>query len=402
MLKRKPVLSFFPILILLLASRGISAAPVQRIHQIQRPLFNEPAIVTAGASFTLELDLAPGVKPESAELDPVAGAIGPVPVSLQNKDGAYAAAVPADAPEALYNLYVHFSNGASDMQPHAVKVVRAFRDEYVFVHLTDIHFNMGNDPARNDLRMKILDDITALNPEFVLFSGDLGLNPATYDVDYAYAYETMVGHLGAPVYMTPGNHEMYIDDVDGAVVDGRDYWEAAYGPLYHSFDYGPLHVVTISTYDWAPRWRDKREEETVRLKINNLGLIGAEQWAWLQSDFAAAAGRGQSIVAHTHVPLEFLQGGNKMGLTKPEVVQGPSLQKFTRFLNHYGVSHVFVGHVHFNSERLLGDSTMEVCTMGAGHNPGGEGVRDEFGYRIVHVKEGVITGMELRTFALDD
>ena len=377
-----------------------AAAPVRRIHQIQRPLFNNPAIVRAGESFALEISTAPGVAAESAHLMGLDGG-SPVNLALDNRDGALVAAVPADAPEALYDLHVRFSDASADSQPHAVKVVRDFKDDYVFVHLTDIHFNMGSDPRRNALRMKILDDVSKLNPEFVLFSGDLGLNPATYDMDYVFGYESLVQRLRAPVFMTPGNHEMYIDEVDGAVVDGRDYWEAAYGPSWHSFDYGPLHVMTISTYDWAPRWRDKREPDTVKLKINNLAFIGPEQWEWIQADAAAAARRGQSIIAHTHIPLEFLQGGNKLGLERPEIVQGPSLQKFTKFLNHYKVSHVFVGHVHFNSERLLGESVLEVCTMGAGHNPG-DGARDEYGFRIVRVNHGKITGMELRAYSLED
>ena len=384
-----------------------AAAPVQRIHQIQKPLFNEPAIVQAGAAFELRLKPDDGQIPEAVELVPVNGD-GSATISLtipsQNVEGGeqvYMVGIPADAPEALYDLKVGFSDGETDTQPHAVKVVSAFKDDYIFVHLTDIHFNMGNDPLRNVLRMKIMDDVTALNPEFVLFSGDLGLNPATYDVDYVFAYESFLEHLGAPVFMTPGNHEMYIDDVDGRAVDGREYWEAAYGPMYHSFDYGPLHVATICTYDWPPRWRDKREEETVRLKINNLGLIGPEQWEWLQRDFADAASRGQHIIAHTHIPLEFLQGGNRMGLTNPEVVEGPSLQKFTKFLNHYNVSHVFAGHVHFSSERAIGDGTLEVITVGAGHNPGSGGSHT-FGFRILHVVDGVITDMEVREYTLDD
>ena len=393
---------FLCLCVLILVTTISAAAPTRHIHEIQSPLFNAPAIVKSGDAFSVKFFLPPDTTPKSIKLIPTAagGKEIDLPVGARIHSGlfdSFLVMTPADAPEGLYNLQVTFSNAATDTQPHAVKVVSEFKSEYVFVHLTDIHFNLErNGKSRNPIRFRILEDIAKLNPEFIIFSGDIGLDPVNYDVDYPFGYDMFNKYINTPMYMVPGNHELTID----AAIDGLDYWKAMYGPRYSSFDYGPLHVVNLSTYDWAPRWRDKNNSEARSQKVDDMAYIGPEQWDWLQRDVAQAAGRGQHIIMHTHIPLEFLMGGKKAGLTKPEKLDGPSLQTFTRFLDHYKVSHVFIGHMHMNSERRLGKSITEVLSLAAGQNV--DKKNPIWGYRIVHVKDGVITKMETREFVLKD
>jgi 3',5'-cyclic AMP phosphodiesterase CpdA len=206
-------------------------------------------------------------------------------------------------------------------------------------------------------------------------------------------------YIDVPIFFVPGNHELTINEVNGKVIDGRDYWDATYGPMYNSFDYDGLHVVGINTFDWAAKWRDERNKEAQSTKVDDFSLIGNEQWEWLQKDFADASARGKNIIAYTHIPIDLLQGGRKIGLKNPETAEGPSVQKFTKFLNHYNVSHIFIGHMHMNSERKLGSNTLEVLTLGAGiHIPGN--ADPKWGYRIIHVKSGAVSGTDVREFSV--
>lgn len=397
--------SWTSLLSALLLAALAHAAPVQRIHEIQHPLLSVPVIVEAGDTFSIKLKLPADKEVSDALLKGSADAsqqaklrLG-VPVAADELTEIQTT-VPLDTPEALYDLTVSFSDGSSDTQPHSVKVVREFKKQFDFIHLTDIHFNVvKKNPGSNPVRIKLLQDASSMAPEFILFSGDLALYPKAYDADYADSYENFIEHLKAPMFMAPGNHELYIDRRGEEPIDGRDYWDAAYGPMHHSFDYGNLHVVSINTFDWPDRWRDRYHEEDKKAGAYGMAYIGPEQWDWLQKDLKTAAAANKKIIAHTHIPLELLQGGRMIGAVNPEKMKGPSLAKFTKFLNHFNVSHVFAGHLHFNAIRELG-TTKEVLTIGAGNAQKDEDPR--WGFRIVHVSDGEITGMDIHEIGYDD
>jgi 3',5'-cyclic AMP phosphodiesterase CpdA len=370
------------------------------------PLMSFAAIVKAGESFKIDAALdgkevvkailmVSGAEDASAALD------------LRNPadyEGVrtWRAIVPESTPESLYDLVLTFEDGSFDRQPNSVKVVKEFKKKYIFAHMTDIHFNLGlGNPAdkRYLIRERILNEITALNPEFVLFGGDLGLYPETYDRDYVTAYENFRDKLKVPVIMTPGNHEMYIDKRGSAPIDGMDYWKAAFGPLYHSFNYGNLHVMSINTFDWPARWRNRYDKDVMATGSVGFALIDDAQWKWLREDVAKASAQGDNIIAFTHIPIELLQGGNRFGIEKPEKLGGPSASSFIKFLDKYKISHVFVGHIHMDSIRQLTDNVIEAVTLGAGHN---SKLEDElWGYRIVYVEDGKIVDMKTISIGKD-
>lgn len=381
----------------------VAAAPVRRIHEIQRPLLSVPAIVEQGGTFKIEL------KPEGKEATEAklkgsfdeslsVGLHLGVPVSADGLTEIQTT-VPLDAPEALYDLTVAFSDGSSDTQPHAVKVVREVKKDFDFVHLTDIHFNchQEGEPDVNPVRAQVLKDISKQNPEFVLFSGDLGLDPATYDADYAYGYEQFLKLLTVPMYMVPGNHELYIDNRPDAPIDGLDYWAVAYGPTYHSFDYGNLHVAGINNFDWEPRWRDRWDEESTFFATVMNAQMGSGQWEWLKEDLRRASAAGRDIIAFAHIPVNMMQGGRRVGLKKPEKLKGPTPEMFKELLNSHGVTHIFVGHLHFNQVRQFGNLTHVMTVTG-----GSGDLREKWGYRVVHVRGGKVAGWDVREVGFDD
>jgi len=384
-----------------------AAAPVQRIHEIQSPLISGPVFVTPGGSFEIKLKLE-GKAAAGAELIAAADAAKTAALALgtaaAGPDGlsVVSASVPAEAAEALYDLKVNFSDGTSDTQPHCVKVLKEFKKDFDFVHITDIHFNVDHFEGEGDMnliRRRLLQDISAQNPEFVVFGGDLGLNPETYDVDYVYGYGEFLNNLTVPMFMVPGNHELYVDDRVNPVIDGLDYWKAAYGPTYRSFDYGVMHVVGINTFDWDAKFRRRFDEEMVFFGTVINAFIGPEQWNWLKGDLETAAGAGKNIVAFTHIPIQTLQGGRKIGYKNPEKMKGPDTEKFTGLLNQFGVSHVFIGHMHYNEEKDFG-GLKQVMTQAAGI--AGDDSEVFWGYRVVHVKDGKVAGSEIHEIGFKD
>lgn len=383
------------------------AAPVQRIHQIQKPLFNVPAIVKPGDAFELAVKPPEGLSLAGAYLY---GVNDPgVRIALTLDQGAargglmvYQAAAPAGAPEALYNLAAHFPTPEAkdddvwDHQPHAVKLVKEFKKDFDFIQLTDIHFNVQDIKGRDMSRMRgrVLEMVSAHNPEFVLFTGDLMLNPDTYDADYVTAYEEITHGLAAPVFMVPGNHELYYGKTDAGEWDGMDYWTAAFGPTHYAFDYGTLHVAGINTFDWPRRWRNRYSEEAMFMGTVINAFIGPEQWQWLQDDLKSAATRGQHCIAATHIPIGTMQGGKTIGVPPDrQKVPGPNVQQFTDVLNAAGCSHIFVGHMHYDKVNTFGN-LQEVLTRSSGISIGND-PEFKWGYRVVHIKDGQVAGSDI-------
>lgn len=398
---------FKAVLILLSFGAVALGAPVQRIHEIQRPLFSVPAIVRAGESFTLEIRLPEGLTLVEAFLDGIDDPGTRIPLKTaqtgeENGITVYSATVPADAPEALYDLSARFDGYTWDRQPHSVKVVKEFKTEFDFVQLTDIHFNVqhikGQDMRR--IRQRLLLDINRQNPEFVAFSGDLGLDPETYDRDYAGGYEMLADWLRVPIFMVPGNHEQYYTKLeDGREIDGRDYWTANYGPTWHSFDYGGVHFVGLNNFDWPQRWRGRREKEPIFFGTVINAVIGPEQWEWLKADLEAAHKLGRPTIAYAHIPIEMFMGGRKIGYPPKQVkVPGPNTDEFAKLLADNGCDYIFVGHMHYNQENKFGGLTEEI-TKAAGI--GGEN-SNTWAYRVIHVKDGKIAGMTMHEVGFKD
>lgn len=385
-----------------------SSAPVPRIHEIRSPLFNIPEFALVGNTFLVKL-----VPPQKTTVGGVFlyGINDPsvsIPLKVEKSENqsdltVVTARVPADTLPGLYDLAVQFSDNEIDIQPHAVKVLKTFKNEYDFVQFTDIHFNIQDidHEDMNRIRRRLLLDINTVNPEFAIFTGDLGLEPATYDRDYVYGYEQLVGNLRVPVFMIPGNHEQYYQKIDGHDVDGASYWTATYGPSYHSFDYGNVHFIGMNDYDpdaWSQKWRTRQSHDAMFFGTVLNAAIGDKQWQWIRNDLQASGGRNLNLncIAYAHIPIETLQGGKSIGMPR-EKVAGPNPDALTDTLVRNNCKTIFVGHNHVDLVKTSGSLT-EQLTLAAGtsHTTG------KWGFRIVHVKNGSITRTELHQIGFID
>ena len=108
----------------------------------------------------------------------------------------------------------------------------------------------------------------------------LGLYPAISQV---------CGTAGIPFYNTPGNHDANYDGLDPH--QHYETWRATFGPVYYSFDYGPVHFVILND-----------------VRYPNIGSsyqsgFGETQLSWLRQDLAHVQ-KDQLIVLNMHIPLQ--------------------------------------------------------------------------------------------------
>lgn len=395
----------------IMAASVAEGAPVLRVRQIQSPLFAVPVIARQGAGFaiSLKVDKDAGFVSAWLESPDEPGARikleTAAPVDAGSGLSTVGATVPASAPEGLYDLAVEFNNERWDRQPHAVDVIKEYKQDFDFIQMTDIHFNVqfANMPGvdMNLLRRYVMREISAQKPEFVIFTGDLGLDPDTLDEDYVYHWQELTRWMRAPMFMVPGNHEQYYQNIDGHDIDGAEYWAAAYGPSHHSFDYGKMHFVGMNTFEFPRHFRDRRDKDSAFSGTLVNANIAPAQWDWLKADLAASTARGQYCVAYTHIPIEMLMGGNRsIGLPPNQIkLPGPTTKQFTDLLNSSNCGYIFVGHMHVNREADFG-ALHEVLTYSAGIDNMGRD--DVWGYRVIHVRGGKITGTELKEIRLKD
>jgi len=378
---------------------GIQKKPL--IKQLIYPTFGNPAIVKKGTEMVVEFD--PRNRKFNDPFIPVKGfsarartSVDPYPVTVglkvsQARIGTsarwpeYAARagtdvrlylvtvqVPQTLASDLYDLTVQgtLPNGKvmTDTQPHSLDAVNAFKDDYSFVQMTDIHmfgpelnYSFANyhlrgerangfDPRRKGAVYfdREIEQINIVKPDFCVFTGDFMYGQAYLLQDQArpwgltteYEYEMLWFYqetmkLDVPVFTTLGNHDSFAEGPDeGAHEDWFDNWRRIFGPLYHSFDYGDYHFLALNSQDWplADRVLTDYDVSIQSIKYKGQFRGGGDAWAtgvdrqrlaaiddkaltgqlgWMRDDLAAHQGSKMRVVA-THQDTWRKQGTGMM------------------------------------------------------------------------------------------
>ncbi|MGA4720838.1 metallophosphoesterase family protein [Fictibacillus nanhaiensis] len=291
-----------------------------KVDHIIYPLMSTPAIKKNGSDLTIKVD-SKDKEPAGWEvsLNPTEAAqidgTFTLPVKNVQKGSSYwkdsssiyevTVQIPDEVPEELFDLRVSYTgNGTriTDDEPNSVKVVKEFKEEFKFMHLTDIHVGSPRniaDPAniieaglwhpdrtkRWLYLQKTIKQVNLLKPDFVVMTGDLmygQMNPKEYIYEYEETYR-MLKQFNVPVYIVPGNHDYYAQDA--TLTDGAKYWEQYFGPQYFSFDYGPYaHMIGYNSFDWHKF--DRQGHGSVSVPTWG-GQIRDEQMEWIKKDLAA-------------------------------------------------------------------------------------------------------------------
>lgn len=186
---------------------------------------------------------------------------------------------------------------------------------------------------------EIVSEIELLKPDLVINVGDM-IEGYTDDADEArnewFEYLDIIGILSMPVYLTPGNHDIWDDNSE------KLYREFIGEPNY-SIDFQNIHFVILDNSRWYS------SEELPEPQIN-----------WLRSDLENY--RDSIVLVFYHRPFWF-----------EAIVEGKTDLLHEIFVE-YNVDAVFTGHYHtYFSGTYDGVLYTGVGSSGAGSHPGPAG-----------------------------
>jgi predicted phosphodiesterase len=164
--------------------------------------------------------------------------------------------LPEDVPAGFYGLRMQCSAG-SDTNPRAVRVLKEWPKEYTIVQVTDTHLGRKGSNAVAHLT-RIGDAINALQPEFVLLTGDI--TDDNYPQDHE-TYVSLIDRIKVPTFSVGGNH-----DNGGRVYSGHADQLLYYDRPYYSFDFGDHHYIGI---DNASRLFDEQQVAWIKENLKN-------------------------------------------------------------------------------------------------------------------------------------
>ena len=232
--------------------------------------------VEAGEASDLWIDGRPGeegydedgrrpVTVVEAELPPVGETVG-------------VGAAPTVAP-GLYDVAVSW-DGGEDVQPRSLHLRESYPDEPRVYVVSDAHagdpramadalersadegsaepflfryeqvFGVGTGTERWGAFRRSVAEVSALDPDLVVFPGDLAFGqdaPKKFYQEYEDAY-AMLSTLRAPVYTALGNHDGYVQ----GTTDGKRLYRNYVGPWYYSRElWDGFRLTCLDTYDWS-------------------------------------------------------------------------------------------------------------------------------------------------------
>jgi len=226
-----------------------------------------------------------------------------------------------------------------------------------FVQVSDPHLASQRDGIWNnrflcsmmpDVMSCLKSDLAALNPDFILLTGDVVSNQTR---EAMLAARDAVEALGVPYYPMGGNH-------DFVVAESRDWFIEAFRDrlpeprTFYSFDHENLHFCVLDAWwMWSDGTLSEISEAAVARDLD-FSLAGA-RWAvppheltWLEDDLQANRDRPTVIAVHfPAIPIP-------QRLHKPEFNDGGSLENGELLLaclaTHPQVKAIFSGHVHMH------------------------------------------------------
>jgi 3',5'-cyclic-AMP phosphodiesterase len=195
-----------------------------------------------------------------------------------------------------------------------------------FVQISDSHigFKQEPNPLPQATLQSAIEQVKALNPAFVVHTGDVThlSKPEQFD-DAA----RIIDGVGRPVHYVPGEHDVIGDD-------GAAFFQKFNGRAdrrWYSFDYQGTHFVALTN--------------VLNLQAGGLGRLGADQLEWLEDDLK---GRTAStpIVVLAHMPLWALYP--EWGWGTDDATQALA------YLKRFGSVTVLNGHIHQVMQKVEG------------------------------------------------
>lgn len=337
-------MKWFSTLVFLFLIATLPGFAVDPVTVVRYPLPNRPTFVLPGGQFAIQCQVASSTGGWQASL-----MMPYAEIPLQLTVGDYGdgvrtllATVPPDAPFELYDLQITAS-AANDVVKRCVRVIPAFRDTFAFVHLPDCHVpsvswvGFYDDPNTVPELSQLLEELSFLNPEFVLQTGDL-VDNGQLDEHYRVA-QSLLEQTQVPIFLTGGNHDLWYD--------GHQLWHRYFGStMDYTFLYGRMRFVGLEMYDIPT------------------STFTASQMQWLRDVL------DQSVTSREAARVIFAH-------------YDQSAQVNSDFVDQYLVDAFIYGHTHLNNVKVIGARQALLLNTSFTMNDNGE-------YRLIKVRDGKI------------
>lgn len=219
---------------------------------------------------------------------------------------------------------------------------------FSFIQVSDTHIGFNTDGVNTNVAGSLQQVITRINalpqrPDFVLHTGDVShlSKPAEFDT----AYQLMTTIKTPNIFYVPGEHDV-IDD-QGAGFRQRFLAKNSGSKSWYSMDYQGTHFIGLSNAG----------------ELDNFGMLGAEQLAWLQKDLAAVK-KDTPLVIFAHVPL--------FTVYKPWSWETKDALQAINLLKPFSAVTVLNGHIHQVATQVEGTINFYTANSTAfpQHKPG--------------------------------
>ena len=225
------------------------------------------------------------------------------------------------------------------------KSLKGGKGDFSFVQISDSHIGFAK-AANNNVVGTLQESVKRINdlaftPDFLLHTGDLthGTKPAEFDT----LEQVLKGLKVQQKFYVPGEHDVQTDH-------GTSYMErfgkGTKGRGWSSFNHKGVHfigLVNVLEFDGA-----------------GLGVLGAEQLAWLEQDVKGLAS-SVPIVVFAHVPLWSVYPDWGWGTKESEQALG--------YLKRFGSVTVLNGHIHQTMQKIEGNVTFHTARSTAFPQP---------------------------------
>jgi 3',5'-cyclic AMP phosphodiesterase CpdA len=216
---------------------------------------------------------------------------------------------------------------------------------FSFAQISDSHigFDKPANPHAIDTLKEAMAHVGALpnKPSFMLHTGDITHLSKDTEFDNA---DQLIGGAGIDVHYVPGEHDI-IDEGTGKAYLDR-YGKNTKGMGWYSFDQQGVHFVGLVN--------------VAGMKAGGLGVLGAEQLAWLEDDLKAITD-STPIVVFAHIPLWTVYP--EWGWGTDDSAQALSL------LKRFGSVTVLNGHIHQLMQKVEGNITFHTARSTAFPQP---------------------------------
>lgn len=253
------------------------------------------------------------------------------------------------------------------------------------VHLTDLHFGCEDSHALNAAARYVQE----LAPDAVIITGDISKDGRKSELDAACAW---MRDLGAPVMLTPGNHDVpYYEPLGRLLHPWTRFQQASQGIHTTAWHTPQFSIVPVNT---ARAWQFRLNWAQGEISRGQTAIAAAE----LQR---AAPGALRIVICHhpldwpNDAPIKGVTRGGKRGLAK---------------LIDSGAELFLSGHLHFASARLVGTRALSVVSgtlsQRVRHEPCAFTVirrpmTDTIETEVVHIVQGACQSASVRQFRLN-